>query len=273
MRIRNVKPEFYRSDDIDRLTWEQRFFFIALFSYVDDNGVGRDRLPDICADLFAGDFSVEPTETLGRVRQSLAVLESARLIVRYKVESKPYLFITGWDHHQYVKNPNKERYPRPDKALLQASPDSTETLGRESVDAGEALPTVVGSRSLVVGRTTPTAGEPGGNTRDLVAEWIDHCGARPPGQVIGQISKQIKQLLEDDQIPYDDVRRGLAKWQERGLHPSTLPSVVHEVRTAGPRKSYKQQADDDFFSDAMARAEAADAAAIVADRHQGELTA
>ena len=160
MRIRNVKPGFYRSDDIDALTWEQRFLFIALFSYVDDNGVGRDREADICADLFAGDFSVEPGETLGRVRQCLLALVRQGLVVRYEVEGKRYLFITGWDDHQYVKNPNPVRYPRPDKALLQASVEAGEKMGRDGVDAEDSLPTVVGSRSLVVGSGLLVVGNP-----------------------------------------------------------------------------------------------------------------
>ncbi len=67
MRIRSIKPEFYRSDDIDALDWESRFLFIALWSYVDDNGVGLDKLASIAADLFAGDLERDPQETFARV--------------------------------------------------------------------------------------------------------------------------------------------------------------------------------------------------------------
>jgi hypothetical protein len=67
----------------------------------------------------------------------------------------------------------------------------------------------------------------------LVAEWIDHCNARPPGRVIGQIGREVKALLAEG-IPANDVRAGLAAWHRKGLHPSTLASVVHEVRQASP---------------------------------------
>ena len=40
MRIRTIKPEFWRSDDITALGWATRLLFIGLWSYVDDNGVG-----------------------------------------------------------------------------------------------------------------------------------------------------------------------------------------------------------------------------------------
>lgn len=231
MRIRNVKPEFYRSDDIDRLTWEQRYFFIALFSYVDDNGVGRDRLSDICADLLAGDFSVEPTETLGRVRQTLDVLEGNGLIVRYAVDGRRFMFITGWDRHQYVKNPNKERYPRPDKALLQSSGDSTETRGTSSGDAGATLPPVVGSssRSLVVGSGSEEPAAANGRAAGIVSAWIDECKVRPVRKVIGQVRDQVQSLLDED-VPPERIRAGLDYWQQRGnLGPSLLPNIVHEV--------------------------------------------
>ena len=63
MRIRSIKPEFWRSDDIDCLDWPTRLLFIGLWSYVDDNGVGRDRESDIAADLFSGDLSRDPRDT------------------------------------------------------------------------------------------------------------------------------------------------------------------------------------------------------------------
>ena len=46
MRIRTVKPEFWRSEDVSRLPVADRLLFIGLWSYVDDNGVGVDRVLD-----------------------------------------------------------------------------------------------------------------------------------------------------------------------------------------------------------------------------------
>ena len=71
MRIRTIKPEFWRSDDIASLSWDARLVFIGLWSYVDDNGVGRDSLPSIVGDLFAADMTAdlygESTESLRRL--------------------------------------------------------------------------------------------------------------------------------------------------------------------------------------------------------------
>ena len=57
MRIRSIKPEFWTSEDISRLGYFDRLLFIALWSYVDDNGVGVDRVPLIIGDLFPEDMS------------------------------------------------------------------------------------------------------------------------------------------------------------------------------------------------------------------------
>lgn len=110
----------------------------------------------------------------------------------------------------------------------------------------------------------PTAGrgEPGAElvVRDpaptaqvLVGEWIDHCQDRPPGRVVGQVSKELKTLL-DEGIDPDRIRRALAEWNRKGLHPSTLASVVHEITNRAPA-SRGQQATDDLFERAMQRAQ------------------
>ena len=70
----------------------------------------------------------------------------------------------------------------------------------------------------------------------LVAEWLDHTTTRPPSRVIGQVAKELKLLLDEGQPP-DDVRAGLAAWARKGLHPSTLASVVHETRTPKPARN------------------------------------
>lgn len=112
MRIRSIKPEFWRSEDINRLSIEDRLLFIGLWSYVDDNGVGRDELPAICADLFAGDMFENSRETVARVTRGLQNLFAAGLIERYEVDGKPYLMVVAWDAHQRIDKPGKERFPR-----------------------------------------------------------------------------------------------------------------------------------------------------------------
>ena len=98
-------------------------------------------------------------------------------------------------------------------------------------------PATVPPTAGAVASSAPTA-------QTLIAEWIDHCdGKRPPGQVIGQVAKHLGQML-DEGIPIEHVRAGLAAWHDKRLHPSALPSVVHEVRQ-GPRTAARKGSTTD----------------------------
>jgi hypothetical protein len=113
MRIRSIKPEFYRSADISKLSWEDRLLFIGLWSYVDDNGVGIDKASHICADLFADDLERDPRETIARVTGGLQRLENAHRIIRFEADGKQLIYVVNWAKHQRIDRPNKPRYVSP----------------------------------------------------------------------------------------------------------------------------------------------------------------
>ncbi|MFJ4009417.1 hypothetical protein [Streptomyces sp. NPDC090026] len=109
----------------------------------------------------------------------------------------------------------------------------------------------------------PEAPEPV-TAQTIVGEWLERCTARPPRAVIGQMAKQIRVLLDEDGIHPDWIRRGIAQWMARGLHPSTLPSVVNEVMNKPTTTTAPQHATDVF---ARARQRAATRAA---QRQEGQ---
>ena len=98
---------------------------------------------------------------------------------------------------------------------------------------------VAGSREHVAGTASPGAFAPRADTttddpptaQTLIAEWIDNCRKPPPGNVVAQVGKHLKAMLAEGIDP-TDLRRGLAHWANRGMHPATLPSVVNEVMNA-----------------------------------------
>ena len=130
--------------------------------------------------------------------------------------------------------------PQPPSPIPQ--PPTTVPTSSGDAEAPRAL-AVVASAELDQPATTQT----------LVGEWIDHCPKRPPGNVVGQVSKHLKSLMDEGFTP-DELRRALAEWNRKGLHPSTLPSVLHEVSNRGATKGRNQQATDDIFAGALARA-------------------
>lgn len=89
------------------------------------------------------------------------------------------------------------------------------------------------------------------SAQTIVAEWIEHCEHRPPGRVIGQVAKELKTMLDEGIAPVR-IRDGLAEWNRKGLHPSALASVVHEVGNRRP-VSTKQQETNDLFERAARR--------------------
>lgn len=137
MRIRSIKPEFWRSRHVAQLPWDLRLLFIGLWSYVDDNGVGVDDAWQITSDVFP--VEDDPAVARVRVEEGLATLSrevrepsSLPFIVRYTVDGKRYLYITGWPH-QRIDKPSKARYPKPPESVLTCEnvndrPDPRETL-------------------------------------------------------------------------------------------------------------------------------------------------
>src|SRR6266540_3173316 len=135
MRIRSIKPEFWTSDDVAALSWPTRLLFIGLWSYVDDNGVGRDNERLIRADLFP--LEDDPRETLATVSRGLQELCEGTQITRYTVDGRRFLYVNGWATHQRIDRPNKERYPLPtceNAEFARPSRDPRETL---ATGAGE----------------------------------------------------------------------------------------------------------------------------------------
>lgn len=112
MRIRSIKPEFWRSTDISGLAIEDRLLFIGIWSYVDDNGVGFDKLSAITADLFADDLEEDPQGTFARVSRGLQHLSASGRILRYTVENTKYLSVVNWSKHQRIDRPGKARHPQ-----------------------------------------------------------------------------------------------------------------------------------------------------------------
>ena len=110
MRIRTIKPEFWRSEDIAALSIEDRLLFIGLWSYVEDNGVGRDEPQLIQCDLYPLDTF---TEASLRTHGGLMRLSQQGLITRYEgPDGRKYLQVNSWDKHQKINRPSKPRLPQ-----------------------------------------------------------------------------------------------------------------------------------------------------------------
>jgi hypothetical protein len=130
MRIRSTKPEFWRSKTIATLDWGVRLVLKGLESYVDDNGVGKDDIALIAADVFPRDLSASPPETLARLSEAISELFNAGLIARYEVDGEELLYIDRWSEIQRIDKPAKGRFRRPDGTLEYSEAVSRESYGK-----------------------------------------------------------------------------------------------------------------------------------------------
>lgn len=114
MRIRGTKPEFWRSKRVASVDWDARLVLKGVESYVDDNGVGKDDLALIVADVFPRDLSRNPPGTLQKVSEALDHLSAAGLLHRYNADGNDLLYVAFWEKIQRIEKPARGRFPRPD---------------------------------------------------------------------------------------------------------------------------------------------------------------
>lgn len=279
-RIRTIKPEFFTSLTVASLPVEARLTFIGLWTHCDDEGRCVDDARLIKAAVWPLDDRLSTD-----VELDLKRLSESSLILRYKVGERSYLTVRGWGEHQRINRPTRSKLPaappaetagqragegqseRPSPAKTSQtkgeSDVSMSTHGDVTDDSPQERNREQGTGNRDVAPAAPRSAlatiEPA-TADQLIGEWIEHCRRRPPGSVIGQVGKQIKQMLAEGVDPAD-MRRGLAAWHTKGLHPSALPSVVNELMNApaGRAGNRKPSTTDERVNAALALAAQYDA--------------
>jgi hypothetical protein len=115
-RIRTVKPEYWSSEQVMACSRNSRLLFIGLWNFADDCGRLADSAKSIKAQIFPGDDDVNSEN----VRGMLDELSSNGLLLKYEVNGKAYLEITGWKH-QKIDRPQPPKHPPPDSTNARRS--------------------------------------------------------------------------------------------------------------------------------------------------------
>lgn len=247
-RIRSVKPALRISRVVAGWPIPARYAWVLLWGYLDDYGRGIDDVRLIVADCFPLDREVTERKMESWLRlYSTAQPEKPAPLCRYTVAGQTYLHSLNWHEHQRVNRPTPSVIPpcplHESFSERLSEPDSEGSVS-DSLRARKEMEEVLG-----VGDGTGDGGGgggvSGGAAASLVAEWIDHCsGGRPPERVVGQVAREVGAMVAQG-IPVPQVRQGLAAWHAKGLHPSTLASVVHEHRTAADRRTTSKASTTD----------------------------
>lgn len=239
MRIRSIRPEFWTSEDVAAMDWHTRLVFIGLWSYVDDNGVGRDVERLIVASLFPLDDNL--SESSVRVQRALKHLETGGQVTRYAVDGKPYLHITAWDKHQKINRPSEGRYPLPtcENAESQGALSEASVRPHLSLSAGEGEK---GRRGE--GENTPSSAAADGAFDDFWAAYPRKTGkdaARrswdrvvkraPVEDVMAGLRSQLPgwEHAERRFIPHPTTWLNQGRWQDELEEPEDVPHYWREV--------------------------------------------
>lgn len=139
---------------------------------------------------------------------------------RYRIKMTPGTESPPAERRGGTQPPRQETTP----AESRATPGTPPPTPRQSAALTPGTPPPEPSLNHPLTILEPSVGTAG----TIVAEWIAHCTKRPPKVVVGQMAKQIAALLEEGFDPVE-IKRGIAQWMSKDLHPSTLPSIVNAV--------------------------------------------
>lgn len=107
-RKRMIDPSFWRDEKIGRCSYMERLLFEGLWTFADDNGVGRASPLLIKADVF-------PYDTLREadIEKALQKLASLGMILLYEREGQRYYFVLNFKKHQVINKPSPSMLPTP----------------------------------------------------------------------------------------------------------------------------------------------------------------
>jgi hypothetical protein len=119
-KIRNIKPDFWTSEQVVSVSIEARTLFIGLWNHADDNGIFPASYVSIKMKVFPNDnlpVTDQPLTghlpvTYQSVSSMINDLIRVGLLAEYEVDGKKYWIVTGWDHQGFINKPFY-KYPPP----------------------------------------------------------------------------------------------------------------------------------------------------------------
>ena len=140
MRIRSIKPEFWESESLGRVSREARLLFIGLFSCCDDVGRARASSRLLASRLYPYD-----DDAFKKLPGWISELEKQGCIRLYQVDGEAYLDIPKWQNHQKIDKPSASKLPSFDDVREDSRGFEKNSLGtgNREREQGEESTTVV----------------------------------------------------------------------------------------------------------------------------------
>jgi len=110
VRIRTIKPSFWKDLDVCSLPVPIRLHYIGLWNYADDEGRGIDEPRLLKGELWPMDNAITPK----KIEDFMASLQASGRILRYTSEGGDALFqVRNWSQHQVINRPQPSLLPPP----------------------------------------------------------------------------------------------------------------------------------------------------------------
>lgn len=106
-RIRSVKPEFFRSEELAPLSRDARLAFIGLWTIADDEGYYAYHPKILAADLYPLDDDVSAAD----VEKWIQELVDAGEVCLFEVAGKRFLHVVRWAEYQKVDHKGRRATP------------------------------------------------------------------------------------------------------------------------------------------------------------------
>lgn len=244
-RIRYLKPDFFKDEDLATLPYEYRLLFAGLWGLADKAGRLEDRPERIKAELFPYD-NVDVSKGLVRLSQSKNGSHTP-FIHRYLTDRQRYIQIVNWNKHQKPHHTEKESEIPPAPPLTDNGETRTDNgkAARSESDVKEPLP----NGAITVKREKPA-----------ILEEFEAFWQKLPHKV-GKGEARKAYITARKQTSKEEIHAGLVKYQTyenmrkqrdltgfRPLHPATWlnqerwADEVQEKATDGlPEKTRLQE--------------------------------
>ena len=198
MRIRYLKPEFFKDEILAQLSFEARLTFAGLWCMADKAGRLEDCPSRIKAELFSSDLS-KINQTI-EVESVLDQLSKKPFIKRYMVDGKKYIEIINFLKHQNIHRNEKE-------SKLPSSND------KSAVITGQVPELLLGNGELVMGNGEWGRGER--NNSDSVSNAQDLTLPEQQRKPQEKVVKKERSKIEMSEAYYHGIENAWNKFAEK----------------------------------------------------------
>jgi len=108
-RNRMIKPEFWSSETLMKVSRDSRLTFIGIWNFCDDYGFCLNSARSLIGDIYPYDETVTDAKLKGWIGE----LIECKLLIPVEYESKKLLFVKGWGEHQTVQHKSKRSFIKP----------------------------------------------------------------------------------------------------------------------------------------------------------------